>query len=40
MPTQYNVVNAFAGLEIIEWRGATISKTVGGKDISDQRIIR
>ena len=40
MSTQYNVVNAFADLEIIEWRGATISKGVGGKDLSGQRIIR
>ncbi|MCY3831663.1 MAG: acetoacetate decarboxylase family protein [Chloroflexi bacterium] len=40
MPTQYNIVNAFADLEILEYRGATLTKTVGGKDISDQRILR
>ena len=40
MPTQYMVVNAFADLEIVEFRGATITKSVGGKDLSDQRIIR
>jgi len=40
MPTQYNIVNAFAGLEIREYRGASLTKTVGGKDLSDQRILR
>jgi Acetoacetate decarboxylase (ADC) len=40
MPTQYMVVNAFADLEIVEYRGATMSRSVGGKDLSDQRIIR
>ena len=40
MPTQYNIVNAFAELEILEYRGASLTKTVGGKDLSDQRILR
>ena len=40
MPTQYNIVNAFAGLEIREYRGASLTKAVGGKDLSDQRILR
>jgi hypothetical protein len=40
MPTQYNVVNTFHRLEIREYRGARITKTVGGKDLSDQRILR
>ena len=40
MPTQYMIVNAFAELEIVEWRGATISTSVGGEDLSDQRILR
>ena len=39
MPTQYNIVNAFADLEIREYRGASLMKTVGGKDLSDQRIL-
>ena len=39
MPTQYNIVNAFAALEIREYRGASLTKTVGGKDLSDQRIL-
>jgi len=40
MPTQYTIVNAFAELKIKEYRGATIAKTVGSKDLSDQRILR
>lgn len=40
MPTQYTIVNAFAELEIKEYRGASITKTVGSKDLSDQRILR
>ena len=40
MPTQFMVVNAFADLEVVEFRGASITKSVGGKDLSDQRIIR
>lgn len=40
MPTQYNIVNAFHGVEILEYRGASVTKTVGGKDLSDQRILR
>ncbi|MYE27843.1 MAG: hypothetical protein F4X87_11660 [Chloroflexi bacterium] len=40
MPTQYNIVNAFADLEILAYRGASLTKTVGGKDLSDQRILR
>jgi hypothetical protein len=40
MPTQYNIVNTFCDLEIKEVRGASITKTVGSKDLSDQRILR
>jgi hypothetical protein len=40
MPTQYNIVNTFHELEIIEYRGAVVTKTVGGKDLRDQRILR
>ena len=40
MPTQYTIVNTFAELEIKEYRGASITKTVGSKDLSDQRILR
>ena len=40
LPTQYTIVNTFHELEIKEYRGASIVKTVGGKDIGDQRILR
>ena len=39
MPTQYNIVNAFEALAILEYRGASVTKTVGAKDLSDQRIL-
>lgn len=39
MPTQYNIVNAFAALSIREYRGASVTKSIGGKDLSDQRIL-
>ena len=40
LPTQYTIVNAFAGLPIREYRGATFTRSIGQKDISDQRILR
>jgi hypothetical protein len=40
LPTQYTIVNAFQALEIKEYRGASIVKTVGAKDLGDQRILR
>ena len=40
LPTQYHIVNAFAGLEQIDFVSASIVETVGGKDLSDQRILR
>ena len=40
MPTQYMIANALADLEVREYRGASITKTVGSKDLSDQRILR
>jgi hypothetical protein len=40
MPTQYQIVNAFANLEVLEFRGATISRRVGGGDLSSQRILK
>ena len=39
LPTQYSIVNTFADLEIIEWRGATITRSTGSKDLSDQRAL-
>ena len=40
LPTMFHIVNAFHDLEILEYRGATVTKTVGGKDLGDQRILR
>jgi hypothetical protein len=40
LPTQYHIVNAFADLEQIDFLGASIVETIGGKDLSDQRILR
>ncbi len=39
LPTQHHIVNAFAELEQVAFRGASIVETVGGKDLSDQRIL-
>ena len=39
LPTTYHIVNAFAELEILEYRGATTVRSVGAKDLSDQRIL-
>lgn len=40
MPTQYNIVNTFHALTIQEYRGASITKSIGGEDLSAQRILR
>jgi hypothetical protein len=40
LPTLFYIVNALHDLEIKEYLGATVVKTVGGKDLSDQRILR
>lgn len=40
LPTQCHIVNAFQALTVKEWRGATLVKSVGSKDLSDQRILR
>lgn len=39
MPTQYNIVNGLAELEVQEILIANVTKTIGGKDLSDQRIL-
>jgi hypothetical protein len=39
MPTQFRIVNAFCDLEIKEYRGASITKTIGGGDLYSQRIL-
>ena len=40
LPTMCHIVNTFHDLEIKEYRGASMAKAVGSKDISDQRILR
>ncbi len=40
VPTQYNIINAFYDLDILEYRGSSLTRTIGGKDLSDQRILR
>ena len=40
MPTQYNIVNAFENLEKIKYFKATVTDTVGAKDLSDQRALQ
>ena len=39
LPTLYNITNTFHDLKVHDWLGASIVKTVGAKDYSDQRII-
>ena len=39
MPTQYMIVNTLHALDILEYRGATVAHTLGGKDLSDQQIL-
>ena len=40
LPTTFHIVNAFHALEIKEYCGASMSNSIGGKDLSDQRILR
>ena len=40
LPTLFYIVNTLHDLEIKEYLGATVVKSMGGKDISDQRILR
>ena len=40
LPTQHMIVNALADLEITEYCGATIEHRVGGRDLSDQHMLR
>lgn len=39
MPTQYMIVNTLQSLDVLEYRGATVAHTVGGKDLSDQQFL-
>ncbi|MFC1937782.1 acetoacetate decarboxylase family protein [Chloroflexota bacterium] len=40
LPTQVRIVNGLQALEIKEYRGAMMVKTVGGDDLRSQRILR
>jgi len=40
LPTFYQAVNAFAELEVKEYVSAGLTRSVGGKDLSDQRILK
>ncbi len=40
LPTFYQVVNTFAELEVQEIISGNLTRSVGGKDLSDQRIIQ
>lgn len=40
LPTQFNIVNAFHNLEVKEYRGAVMVKSIGCKNLRDQRILR
>lgn len=39
LPTFYQVVNALADLEVKEFVSGGLTRSVGGKDLSDQRIL-
>jgi len=39
LPKYFHVVNALAGLDLLEFRGASLTFTRGGKDLSDMRAI-
>jgi hypothetical protein len=36
----YNIINALADLEVMEYLGGSLTRSIGAKDISDQRILR
>lgn len=40
LPTQYSIVNTFANFDIKCFVNGSVTKTVGGKDLSDQRILK
>lgn len=40
LPTFYSVVNGLTDLEVVEYLGASLTRSIGGKDLSDQRILR
>lgn len=40
LPTMYNIINALADLEVVKYLGGSLTRSIGAKDISDQRILR
>ncbi len=40
MPTQVTIVNALADLPVLEMRGASFTRSIGGKDLRDTRSLR
>ena len=40
LPTLSHIVNPLAALPVCEWLGASLEHGVGGKDLSDQRVLR
>ena len=40
LPTFYQAVNAFAELEVKEFVAGSLTRSVGAKDLSDQRILQ
>ena len=39
LPTLVHITNALEALEIKEYRGGSLLEAVGGKDLSDQRML-
>jgi hypothetical protein len=39
LPTQYNIVNTFADLEVDAFVSGSVTRTIGAKDLSDQCIL-
>ncbi len=39
LPTLYNIVNTLADLEVVEYLGASLTHSVGSKDLREQRIL-
>jgi hypothetical protein len=40
LPTMFQIVNAFARLDLLELRSATVTESRGNKDLGDQQIVR
>ncbi len=40
LPTQYNIVNGLADLDVVEFIEGSVTESIGSKDLSDQRILK